>query len=125
MWRMTLDLERQAQLLRGTLDMCLLALLREQPSHAYELTTRLGTRGLPGIGYGTLYPLVTRLRRQGLLEEHPEVSPAGPPRNVFTPSSAGLVALEKWSAQWLTTSNAVSRLLNDTGALSVLGQDSE
>jgi PadR family transcriptional regulator, regulatory protein PadR len=123
MYRMTAEVERQAQLLRGTLDMCLLALLHQQPSHAYELTTRLDDHGLPGVGYGTLYPLVTRLRRLGLVEEHTEPSPAGPPRKVFRPSAGGRAALAQWSSQWLATSTAIHRLLTDAGVLPALAQE--
>lgn len=111
------DAERQSQFLRGSLDMCLLALLARQPSHAYELTSRLEQCGLPGIGYGTLYPLVTRLRRLDLIEEHREPSPAGPVRKVYSPTPSGRDALSSWSMQWLASTAAVRTLLIDTGVL--------
>lgn len=111
------DGERHSQFLRGALDICLLALLEQSPSHAYELADRFAERGLVGIGYGTLYPLVTRMRRLGLIEEHREASPAGPPRKVFRPSPAGRQALASWSAQWLASTAVVRSLLIDTGAL--------
>ncbi len=97
--------------------MCLLALLARQPSHTYELTTRLEQSGLPGIGYGTLYPLVTRLRRLELVEEQREPSPAGPSRKVYSPTAAGLDALSSWCEQWLASTTAVQTLLIDNGAL--------
>ena len=117
MCHMTVDAERQALLLRGTLDMCLLSLLLERPSHAYDLAARLAERGLPGVGYGTLYPLVTRLRRQGLLDERSEDSPHGPARKVFRLSQDGRRALAAWSTQWLATSDAISSLLRETSAV--------
>lgn len=109
--------DRQSQLLRGALDMCLLALLSEQPCHTYDLTKRLAAQGVTDVGYGTLYPLVTRLRRQGLLEEQTEPSSTGPPRKVFTPSAAGRRALADWAAQWWSTTAAVTALLTQTGVL--------
>ncbi|MGI8535732.1 MAG: PadR family transcriptional regulator [Mycobacteriales bacterium] len=57
---MTPEPDRQAQLLRGALDMCLLTLLSEQPTDAYDLVVRFEERGLSGVGYGTIYPLVGR-----------------------------------------------------------------
>lgn len=113
------DAERQSQFLRGSLDMCLLALLARQPSHVYELTARLEQCGLPGIGYGTLYPLVTRLRRLELVDEHREPSPTGPARKVYRLTAAGRDALSSWSAQWLTSTSAVRTLLIDNGALPI------
>jgi len=97
--------------------MCLLALLSEQPCHAYDLTKRLAAQGVADVGYGTLYPLVTRLRRQGLLEEQAEPSTAGPPRKVFTPSAAGRRALADWAGQWWSTTAAITALLTRTGVL--------
>ncbi|MGY1843992.1 PadR family transcriptional regulator [Modestobacter sp. SYSU DS0875] len=114
---MTADADRQAQLLRGALDVCLLALLAEQPTHAYDLVVRLEQRGLRDVGYGTIYPLVGRLRRLGLLDERAEPSPAGPARKVFSLSVAGRAALSEWVGQWLATTSAVRGLLASAGAL--------
>lgn len=112
---MTADADRQTQLLRGALDMCVLALLSEQPTHAYDLVVRFEERGLPGVGYGTIYPLVGRMRRLGLLDEIAQPSPSGPPRKVFSVSPAGRAALESWVPQWLSTTSAVSGLLTAAG----------
>lgn len=103
--------------MRGALDVCLLALLSEEPTHAYDLVVRLEERGLHGVGYGTIYPLVGRLRRNGLLDEHTVPSPAGPARKVFDVSAAGRVALSEWVDQWLDTTSAVRGLLQSTDAL--------
>lgn len=123
MSHMALDADRQSQFLRGSLDMCLLALLQEQPSHAYELATRLERRGLEGVGYGTLYPLVTRLRRLGLLDEEVQASASGPPRKVFTPSAAGRQALTTWAERWWSSTSVVLDLLRDTGVLPTPGAE--
>ena len=106
------DLDRRAQLLRGVLDMCLLALLGQRPCHAYELARRVQDAGLGETSYGTIYPLITRLRRNGLLQEHPEPSAVGPPRKVFSLSPSGRTSLSAWSAQWRSTTAAVSAVLS-------------
>lgn len=115
--RMTVDPDRRTQLLRGALDTCLLALLAEQPTHAYDLVVRLRQHGLEGVGYGTVYPLMGRLRRQGLVDERVEASPHGPPRKVFAVSAAGQRALTDWTQQWLQTTNTITGLLTSAGAL--------
>lgn len=117
MSRMAPDSERRTQLLRGALDTCLLALLAERPTHAYELVVRLEQAGLPGVGYGTVYPLMSRLRRDGLVSQRVEDSPTGPPRKVFEVAPAGRRALTAWTHQWAETTTAINRLLAEAGAL--------
>lgn len=92
--------DRQTQLLRGVLDMCLLALLAEQPTHGYDLVRRLGEIGLDTVSYGTIYPLLTRMRRLGLVADERAESPNGPPRKVYAPTPAGHQALRGWIEQW-------------------------
>ncbi|WP_346622418.1 PadR family transcriptional regulator [Blastococcus montanus] len=114
---MTPDPDRRTQLLRGVLDTCLLALLARTPTHAYELVVLLERHGIEGVGYGTVYPLMGRLRRQGLVEEQVEPSPSGPPRKVFSVSAAGRAALAEWAQQWDATTTSVRTLLATAGAL--------
>src|SRR3954463_10293497 len=111
------DPDRRTQLLRGALDTCLLALLARTPTHAYDLVVLLEQHGLPGVGYGTVYPLMGRLRRQGLVSERAEPSPRGPPRKVYEVSPAGRQALAEWTAHWVDTTSAISQLLASAGAL--------
>src|SRR5919206_2247880 len=111
------DPERRTQLLRGVLDTCLLALLARTPTHAYDLVVLLEQHGIEGVGYGTVYPLMGRLRRQGLVTERTEPSPSGPPRKVFEVSPAGRTALAEWTAQWVDTTSAITGLLTSAGAL--------
>jgi PadR family transcriptional regulator, regulatory protein PadR len=114
---MTLDPDRRTQLLRGALDTCLLALLAHEPTHAYDLVVALERHGLAGVGYGTVYPLMGRLRRQGLVSERTEPSPSGPPRKVFEVSPAGWQALAEWTRQWVDTTSTINGLLTSAGAL--------
>ncbi|MBM2621384.1 PadR family transcriptional regulator [Actinoplanes sp. LDG1-06] len=92
--------ERQAQLLRGCLDMCLLALLVDEPAHGYELVRRLEVAGFGTVSYGTVYPLITRLHRSGLITNALEPSPSGPPRKVYRLTDPGHDRLRAWRDQW-------------------------
>ncbi len=58
---------RRTQLLRGVLDLCLLAVMEEGPAYGYEMTKRLRDRGLSTVGEGSIYPLLGRLERDGLV----------------------------------------------------------
>jgi PadR family transcriptional regulator, regulatory protein PadR len=103
--------ERESLLLRGTLDMCLLALLEREPSHAYGLVEQLQHHGFAQTSYGTVYPLVSRLRRQGLLTQEIEPSAGGPARNVLIVTPEGHRALTDWLAQWSDVTDRIQALV--------------
>jgi PadR family transcriptional regulator, regulatory protein PadR len=107
------DAERQTQLLRGALDMCLLALLASEPAHGYELVRRVEEAGFDAVGYGTVYPLLTRMRRLGLVADEMQASPAGPPRKVYALTEAGRSRLRAWHQQWTRFVGVVDALLPD------------
>ena len=105
--------ERRTQLLRGVLDMCMLALLAKEPAHGYELVRRLNSAGFDTVGYGTVYPLLTRMRRLGLVADAPESSPTGPPRKVYGLTEAGRRTLGGWTTQWTEFTDMVNGTLVD------------
>ncbi|SNT66178.1 PadR family transcriptional regulator, regulatory protein PadR [Asanoa hainanensis] len=106
--------ERHTQLLRGALDMCMLALLAKEPAHGYELVRRLDEAGLDAGGYGTVYPLLTRMRRLGLVEDETQESPSGPRRKVYKVTPAGHHRLGAWRQQWQRFVTTVDATLADT-----------
>ncbi len=110
------DLEpRRSLLLRGVLDMCVLALLKRQPDHVYGLVGRLSGQGLGTVSFGSVYPLVTRLRQNGLVDDTPERSLIGPPRVVLSLTPVGRSTLARWTEQWQTVNEAVVHLLAPPG----------
>jgi PadR family transcriptional regulator PadR len=109
------DGDRQTQLLRGALDMCLLALLAREPAHGYELVRRVEASGLDAVGYGTIYPLLTRMRRLGLVADEMQASPNGPPRKVYALTDAGRSRLEAWHQQWTHFVGVVTAILPASG----------
>jgi PadR family transcriptional regulator PadR len=102
---------RRSQLLRGVLDLCLLAVMEDGPAYGYEMTKRLRGRGLSIVGEGSIYPLLGRLERDGLVETHRAVSNGGPPRKYYSLSSAGEHALEAGVSEWQATRDAVDGAL--------------
>jgi hypothetical protein len=82
--RMAVGEGRRTQLLRGVLDLCLLAVMQEGPAYGYEMTKRLRARGLSTVGEGSIYPLLGRLEREGLVETYRAASDdGGPPRKYY------------------------------------------
>lgn len=102
---------RRSQLLRGVLDLCLLAVMGEGPAYGYEMTKRLRARGLSIVGEGSIYPLLARLERDHLVETHRAASNGGPPRKYYRLSPAGEQALAAGVNEWKTTRDAVDGAL--------------
>ncbi|HLX19187.1 MAG TPA: PadR family transcriptional regulator [Gaiellaceae bacterium] len=102
---------RSSQLLRGVLDLCLLAIVAEEPAYGYEMTKRLRERGLSFVGEGSIYPLLGRLERDGLVETYRAASDGGPPRKYYRTSSTGFRALTDGVAEWRAASAAVDAVL--------------
>ena len=102
---------RRTQLLRGVLDLCLLAVMDEGPAYGYEMTKRLTARGLSIVGEGSIYPLLGRLERDGLVDTHRAASNGGPPRKYYRLSADGSRALASGIEEWQTTRDAVDVVL--------------
>jgi PadR family transcriptional regulator, regulatory protein PadR len=102
---------RQSQLLRGVLDLCLLAVIDEAPAYGYEMTKRLRSRGLSTVGEGSIYPLLGRLERDGLLDTYRAASDGGPPRKYYRTSRAGHRVLTAGVSEWRAARDAVDAVL--------------
>lgn len=105
---------RHSQMLRGVLDLCLLAVLDDGPAYGYEMTKRLRARGLATVGEGSIYPLLGRLEREGLVESYRAASNGGPPRKYYRPSSAGRLALALGVSEWRAARDAIDAVLAPT-----------
>ena len=102
---------RRSQLLRGVLDLCLLAVMEEGPAYGYDMTKRLRARGLSIVGEGSIYPLLGRLEREGLVETYRAASDGGPPRKYYRPSLKGHRALAAGVSEWQAARDAVDGVL--------------
>jgi PadR family transcriptional regulator PadR len=102
---------RRSQLLRGVLDLCLLAVMEEGPAYGYDMTKRLRARGLSMVGEGSIYPLLGRLESAGLVDTHREASDGGPPRKYYSPSARGQRALAAGVEEWRAARDAIDSVL--------------
>jgi PadR family transcriptional regulator PadR len=102
---------RDPQLLKGVLPMLVLALLDEDESYGYELVTRLHGAGLAGVAPGTVYPVLTRLEREGHLASRLVASDAGPARKYYRPTETGRETLAVTSASWRSLAAVVDHVL--------------
>ncbi len=98
------------QLRRGVLEFCVLALLRDEARYGFDLVHTLSERGLV-MTEGTLYPLLSRLRRTGVVETFWQESPAGPPRRYYRLTPAGAAVLNAFTVEWGRFRDTVDSLL--------------
>jgi PadR family transcriptional regulator, regulatory protein PadR len=104
-----------AQMRRGVLPYCVLAMLRSKEQYGFELVHSLG--GVDGMvtSEGTVYPLLARLRRQGLVETTWQESATGPPRKYYRLTEAGQQALGEFTESWQRLRDSVDDLLGNSG----------
>ncbi|SHM69956.1 PadR family transcriptional regulator [Streptomyces yunnanensis] len=100
----------RAQWLRGVLDMCLLALMAEEPVYGYEMTVRLAKAGLD-VADGSIYPALARLRKRQLVEVERRHGGGGPARTYYRPSEAGMRMLQSWSRDWSEFATNIGSLI--------------
>ena len=89
-----------SQLRRGVLEFCVLALLRDGERYAVELVHELGSKDGLVTSEGTLYPLLSRLRREGVVTTTWRESSGGPPRRYYALTPAGRSVLNAFSDEW-------------------------
>jgi PadR family transcriptional regulator PadR len=99
------------QLRRGVLEFCVLALLRDTERYAFELVRALTEADRLVTTEGTLYPLLGRLRREGMVETTWRESTSGPPRRYYRLTPAGHDALEAFTLEWERFRDSVDLLL--------------
>jgi PadR family transcriptional regulator, regulatory protein PadR len=100
-----------SQLRRGVLEYCVLALLRDDERYGFELVRDLNGAGSLLAGEGTIYPLLSRLRREELVSTSWRESDAGPPRRYYRLTDEGRRALAAFTDEWARFRDAVDRLL--------------
>lgn len=100
-----------ADWLRGVLELGVLAVLVEEPLHGYAVIQRLQDAGLGDISAGTLYPLMNRLERDGLVTSAWVPGEDGPGRKVVTITDDGTSTLVRRRARWEQFTHATTRLL--------------
>lgn len=100
-----------AQLRKGTLEYCVLALLAEQERYGFDLVKALSAVDGMLTPQGTIYPLLARLRREDLVSTEWKESPTGPPRRYYRLTAKGQRALKVFIDEWRRFSNAVDGFL--------------
>ncbi len=102
--------KQETEMLKGTLEGIVLALLRERPAYGYEITGWLRDKGFADIAEGTIYALLIRVEQRGLVDVAKEPSEKGPPRKVYTLNATGRAHLDDFWRTWSFLSEQLEQL---------------
>lgn len=100
-----------AQLLKGILEGCVLAVIANGETYGYEIIGELEKAGFVGIGEGTLYPVLTRLDKNKLIRCRRAKSPLGPVRKYYSITEDGAAVLTEFTERYKQISASANRLL--------------
>ena len=89
----------KSQMRKGMLEYCIMLLLRRQPCYANDIIQRLHDLKMIVVE-GTLYPLLSRLKKDGLLAYEWRESTQGPPRKYYVLTEDGQEALAQLDSSW-------------------------
>jgi len=101
---------QNAQMRKGVLELCILAIIAEQDAYASDIIAKLKEARLIVVE-GTLYPLMTRLKNDGLTVYRWEESKSGPPRKYHQITDLGLKALAELKADWQDLTGSVEKII--------------
>jgi PadR family transcriptional regulator, regulatory protein PadR len=90
----------RSQLLKGIMDGCVLAVIEKESVYGYELSKKLQEIGLDDVSEGTIYPVLLRLQKNGLIRGEMKPSESGPNRKYYYLTESGKEALESISMEW-------------------------
>jgi PadR family transcriptional regulator PadR len=103
---------QNAQMRKGVLELCILAIIAAQDAYASDIITKLKEARLIVVE-GTLYPLLTRLKNDGLTVYRWEESKSGPPRKYHQITDSGLHVMAELRADWKDLISSVDKIIGD------------
>lgn len=101
----------QAQLLKGVLELAVLAVISKGETYGYEILSTLEDAGLEGVGDASVYGTLRRLEQAGQLSSRLEPSGSGPARKYYAVTPAGLEQLSVGTEAWTRISGALRALV--------------
>lgn len=100
------------QMLKGILDGCLLAIIKNKEVYGYELAEKLESYGFHSFSEGTIYPLLMRMQKEELVTSTLKKSTAGPKRKYYSLTPKGEEELELFLERWSYLQTNVNRVLH-------------
>ena len=103
------------QLRKGVIEYCVLALLKESPRYGGEVIDLMRGKGRLLVSEGTIYPLLSRMRSEGLVDTEWQDTPTGAPRRYYRLTRSGQKAVADFRDEWFQFRDSVDNIFRDGG----------
>ena len=103
-------MENITEMLKGVLEGCVLEIISRGETYGYEITKRLNALGFTDVVDGTVYTILVRLEKNGLVDIEKQPSDMGPPRKFFSLNALGCEELRKFWSRWEFVLSKLSEL---------------
>ncbi|MEV4713173.1 PadR family transcriptional regulator [Micromonospora sp. NPDC049374] len=101
---------QMTEMLKGTLEGIVLAILARESAYGYEITAWLRDRGFSDIAEGTIYALLVRVEQRGFVDVAKVPSEKGPPRKVYSLNAKGRDQLAEFWRTWSVLADRIEQL---------------
>ena len=101
---------QMTEMLKGTLEGIVLAVLAARPAYGYEITATLREQGFTDLVEGTVYALLVRIEQRGFVDVQKVPSEKGPPRKVYSLNERGREQLEEFWSTWTFLAGRIEQL---------------
>ena len=98
------------EMLKGTLEGCVLEIIGREETYGYAITRRLNDLGFTDVVEGTVYTILLRLEKNRLVQVTKRPSELGPPRKFYALNDAGREQLATFWAKWEYVSSRIDKL---------------
>ena len=102
-----------SQILKGTLEACILQLIKHKDMYGYEITEQLSNYGLDMVAQGTIYPLLMKLEKEELVTSYLKESNFGPPRKYYSITKRGEEYIYLFKDVWSDISTTITKILEN------------
>lgn len=103
-------MENLTEMLKGVLEGCVLEIISRGDTYGYEITRKLNSLGFADVVEGTVYTILIRLEKNGLVEITKKPSDVGPPRKFFALNDAGREELRRFWEKWAFVASKINQL---------------
>ncbi|WP_312699612.1 PadR family transcriptional regulator [Sedimentibacter sp.] len=101
----------KSQLLRGTLEGCIVKIIGDAETYGYEIISRLQEYGFDDVREGTTYPILVRLERKKIITSKYKESPLGPKRKYYFLTETGKEFLKEFQSAWDDVKKSVDMVM--------------
>lgn len=102
-----------SQILKGTLEACILQLIKNKAMYGYEITEQLSNYGLDMVAQGTIYPLLLKLEKEHMVTSYLKESSSGPPRKYYSITKNGEEYINSFKNVWGNISTTITKILEN------------